>query len=111
MSEITTHILDLVEGIPAASVRIKLFHIKEEERYFLNEEQTNQDGRLNQPLIEVAKPGTYELIFGVGDYFNRQSKRTFFTDVPIRFEVLAGEEHYHVPLLISPWGYQIYRGS
>lgn len=96
MSKITTHILNLAEGIPAASVRIKLFQIKGEERYFLNEDQTNQDGRVNQSLIEVAKPGIYELTFAIGDYFKSQEQSTFFTDVPVRFEVRAGEEHYHV---------------
>ncbi|RYM05046.1 2-oxo-4-hydroxy-4-carboxy-5-ureidoimidazoline decarboxylase [Sporolactobacillus sp. THM7-7] len=115
--ELTTHILDLTHGRPAANVRIDVFEVNGTALELLRSDKTNKDGRIDQPLLdaEAFHPGTYELHFHIGDYFRRkgvpQNKRPFLDTVVVRFGVADASEHYHVPLLVSPWGYQVYRGS
>lgn len=107
MGKISTHVLDTVAGIPAAAVRIRLFKDGRE----LADVLTNPDGRCDAPLIENPEPGSYELRFAIGDYFRARGVASPFLDeVPIHFNVVAGES-YHVPLLVSPWSYSTYRGS
>ncbi|GAJ99172.1 hydroxyisourate hydrolase [Geomicrobium sp. JCM 19055] len=111
MGKVTTHVLDLSNGLPAKHVHIKLYSINLGEREeYLQGAWTNDDGRVDEPLLqgEQLKEGVFELEFQVGGYFNEQS---FYETVPIRFKITDPDEHYHVPLLISPWGYQTYRGS
>jgi 5-hydroxyisourate hydrolase len=105
MGRLTTHVLDTAQGKPAAGIRIELFLIEGERRTGLADTRTNADGRTNAPLLEGAafKAGTYELVFHVG--------AGFFDHVPVRFIVADSAQHYHVPLLCSPWGYTTYRGS
>ncbi|WP_026695753.1 hydroxyisourate hydrolase [Peribacillus kribbensis] len=119
MSGVTTHVLDLTHGLPADHVAIDLYYTEpsSESSQLIKTAVTNSDGRLDQPLLseEEVRPGRYELVFHIGDYF--RSKRiqphnpAFLEDVPVRFYILQTNRHYHVPLLISPYGYQIYRGS
>jgi 5-hydroxyisourate hydrolase len=119
MSGVTTHILDLTHGRPAAGVTIELYFLETPlgHRQLLKTAVTNSDGRLDQPLLlgKEMKTGTYELIFHIGDYFRSKNlelpEPAFLDQVPVRFGVSNAESHYHVPLLISPYGYQIYRGS
>ncbi|EZH66826.1 5-hydroxyisourate hydrolase [Bacillaceae bacterium JMAK1] len=111
MGKLTTHILDLANGIPAKEVNIELYSIHRGERKEqLHVARTNDDGRVDEPLLqgEQLKEGIFELVFHIGDYFTEPS---FYQTVPIRFEIIDADEHYHVPLLVSPWGYQTYRGS
>ena len=119
MSGLTTHILDLTHGTPASSVTIELF-IQEEttsEWKRLKIVVTNYDGRLDDPLLteEEMKIGIYELVFHVGEYFRKKDvilpDPPFLELVPVRFGISDVKAHYHVPLLVSPWGYQVYRGS
>ncbi len=115
MGRLTTHILDTTQGGPAAGVDIRLFKLgaKRERVAFA---VTNADGRAEKPLLEGAAmmTGTYELEFDVGDYFRRNdvavAEPAFLDTVVLRFSV-RGDEHYHVPLLCSPWSYSTYRGS
>ena len=119
MSGLTTHVLDLTHGIPASGVRVELYCFEELSSGWklIKTDITNSDGRLDAPLLseESIKIGTYELIFHVGDYF--RSKGTvlpdppFLDQVPVRFGLGSLDSHYHVPLLVSPWSYQVYRGS
>lgn len=115
--KLTTHILDTASGTPAAGVRIELFRLIRRERKRLAVVTTNADGRCEGPLVSGPDfvPGMYELLFHVGEYFrNREFELptpAFLDEVPIRFGVAATAEHYHVPLLISPYGYSTYRGS
>jgi 5-hydroxyisourate hydrolase len=117
MSGLTTHILDLTKGLPASNVIIELYSIFNGERHLLKTAVTNSDGRLVQPLLsgEERKIGTYELVFHIGDYFRSKDLTLpdplFLDLVPVRFGISNIDNHYHVPLLISPYGYQIYRGS
>lgn len=115
MGRLTTHVLDTAAGKPAVGLRVT-FRALDGAPGQTIEAVTNQDGRLDKPLLEgvAFKPGQYELVFHVGDYFRAQGMTladpAFLDIVPIRFGI-ADESHYHVPLLVSPYGYSTYRGS
>jgi 5-hydroxyisourate hydrolase len=112
MGRLTTHVLDTASGRPAAGVRVTLTR----DGAVLAETRTNADGRTDKPLLDGAafQAGSYELTFHVGDYFRAAgatlSEPAFLDVVPLRFSV-AEDSHYHVPLLVSPFGYSTYRGS
>lgn len=108
---LSTHVLDTARGVPAAGIGIALFDIDGERRMKLHETVTNADGRTDGPLATNLAAGTYELVFAVGPYFARTGTPAFFTEVPVRFHVTERGERYHVPLLLAPWGYTVYRGS
>ena len=113
MGRLTTHVLDTAFGKPAAGVRVVL---REGELAVLYKGRTNADGRMDQPLLEGAAfaPGCYELTFHVGDYFRAHgavlADPPFLDVIPLRFAI-AEDAHYHVPLLVSPYGYSTYQGS
>ena len=115
MSKLTTHVLDTASGIPAAGVNVRLFSL-ENGRHLVASVVTNDDGRVDEPLMadDTFRPGVYELEFSIGDYFAtagaRQADPPFLENVVIRV-TLGGDDHYHVPLLVSPWSYSTYRGS
>ena len=114
---LTTHVLDTASGSPASGVRVELFRLAENGRQSVRDTVTNADGRCDAPLLagEDFGPGRYELVFHVGAYFRAAGAAlrdpAFLDEVPVRFGVAAAGEHYHVPLLISPYGYSTYRGS
>jgi 5-hydroxyisourate hydrolase len=103
---LTTHVLDTANGRPAAGMKIELFR----DGRALATVTTNAGGRTDAPLLEGAAftDGTYELVFHVGAYFG---EARFLDTVPVRFAITASEQHYHVPLLCTPWSYVTYRGS
>jgi 5-hydroxyisourate hydrolase len=112
---LTTHVLDIAHGKPAAGMRFDLLMAHGDHTHHLLSSETNADGRTDAPLLEGDRfnPGTYELVFYVGAYFARQggaSEPPFLDYVPIRF-TMAEPTHYHVPLLVSPYSYSTYRGS
>ena len=118
MSGLSTHILDLMHGKPAAFVRIDLFYYENQNKRILLETfYTNEDGRLQQPYQQDTglKVGTYEYVFFIGTYFREKEvelpEPAFLDEVAVRFGVSDPSSHYHVPLLVSPFGYQVYRGS
>lgn len=118
MSGLTTHVLDTALGQPASRVMIDVFRINDEVREYLRTVHTNADGRVDGgPILdaETLRKGLYELVFHVGPYFrfhgHKLSDPPFLDIVPIRFGVADTQAHYHVPLLISPFGYSTYRGS
>jgi 5-hydroxyisourate hydrolase len=102
---LTTHVLDTASGKPAAGLRIELFRLDGSGPQKVAEAVTNSDGRCDAPLLadEAFAAGQYELLFALSD-------PAFLDDVPIRFG-MAEATHYHVPLLLSPFGYSTYRGS
>lgn len=114
---LTTHVLDTAKGLPAAGLTVELFRIDDAVRLLLATVTTNADGRTDGPILPAAQflPGTYELVFHVGDYLDRahgSSAGPRFLDlVPVRFVIGDGAAHYHVPLLLAPFGYATYRGS
>jgi 5-hydroxyisourate hydrolase len=117
MGRLTTHVLDTANGRPAAGVRIDFFIVNKDGLSELSSLKTNDDGRCDTPIAEGEDfgAGVYELHFHVGEYFSSMiadlASSAFFDIVPIRFSVVSGDQNYHVPLLLSPFGYSTYRGS
>ena len=114
MTKLTTHCLDTYSGKPAKGIKVDVYLVSDK-REKINTTILNSNGRSDKPLIEGNnfKEGKYELVFFVGDYFKNISnlpKIPFLNEVIIRFGVSNSKEHYHVPLLVSPWSYSTYRG-
>ena len=114
---LTTHVLDTARGLPAAGMRIALYRVSGNSHTEIAEMVTNADGRTDAPILPKATfaVGTYELVFFAGDYLDAigvsaESPR-FLDQIPIRFGISDAGSHYHVPLLLSPFGYGTYRGS
>lgn len=118
---LTTHVLDTARGRPAEGVRITLYRLSGSDHHKIAETVTNADGRTDAPILpkEAFETGTYELVFHAGDYLRASGQVSsdeggggilFLDDVPIRFG-MAEDSHYHVPLLLSPFGFSTYRGS
>jgi 5-hydroxyisourate hydrolase len=116
MGRLTTHVLDTAQGCPASGVPVSLYRVSSA-RELICEVTTNADGRLDSPILEDDSftRGTYELVFSVGEYFRLSQPDlpdpAFVDDVVLRFGIANNEQHYHVPLLVSPWSYSTYRGS
>lgn len=114
---LTTHVLDTARGCPAAGLKIMLYEVTGMNHRKLVEMVTNADGRTDAPILPVGKfaPGVYELVFCAGEYLRGVGLAgevpIFLDDIPIRFGMSDPEAHYHVPLLLSPFGYSTYRGS
>ncbi len=108
---ISTHILDTTLGKPARGVAVRLELLEGNTWRKLGEGVTNDDGRVKPLLETIPTAGTYRIHFEVADYFQRQQLEAFFPSVTITFAVRATQEHYHVPLLLNPFGYSTYRGS
>ena len=114
MGWLSTHVLDTARGVPAAGVRVVLYRVSGTGHRKLGEFVTNADGRVEGPLLEGGgfSAGSYELVFCAGDYLRGQGlSGDFLDEIPVRFAVADGTAHYHVPLLLSPFGYSTYRGS
>ena len=117
MGRLTTHVLDTAHGVPGAFMRIELYRLDTAGRVRVTEALTNADGRCDQPLLEgpalIVAP--YELIFHAGDYFAARGldlpQPRFIDIVALRFGINDAAQHYHVPLLVSPFAYSTYRGS
>lgn len=116
MGFLTTHVLDTARGRPASGVLIELFRI-DKGMDLLGSATTNDDGRCDEPILPEGElqSGEYELVFHAGDYFAASGlslpEPRFLDRVVIRFGVSDANQHYHVPLLISPFSYSTYRGS
>ena len=116
MAGLTTHVLDTAAGRPAAGVLVELFRVGDGAEP-LASARTNADGRCDAPLLQGPEfqRGEYELVFHAGEYFDGQhgspEPLRFLNRVVIRFGVADASEHYHVPLLLSPYAYSTYRGS
>ena len=113
---LTTHVLDTAKGRPAEGIAIELYRLDGENRTHLATLRTNSDGRTDQPILpkESFEEGVYELLFHAGAYLEVTSSASdaprFLDVIPIRFSMTEAA-HYHVPLLLSPYGYSTYRGS
>jgi len=112
MSQLTTHVLDTSIGKPAEGITVILERNSNGEWKKIAEGITDPDGRISDLLVPDAflEVGTYRLLFETAVYFNRQSKNTFYPKITIEFSV-TDKSHYHVPLLLNPFGYSTYRGS
>ena len=117
MGFLTTHVLDTGHGVPAAGMAVELFSVDGDERTLVKSAVTNRDGRCDAPLLEQGelRAGVWELVFHTAAYFREQGVELpdppFLDRVTLRFGIAAPAEHYHVPLLVSPWSYSTYRGS
>lgn len=113
---LTTHVLDTARGCPAEGLKIELYRIEGAARTLLRTLETNDDGRTDAQILPEAEfaPGTYELVFHAGDYLDAigtpPEEPRFLDVIPLRFG-MSEASHYHVPLLLSPFGYATYRGS
>ena len=116
-SYLTTHVLDTARGVPAEGVAVELHRLEADgTATLLRRTVTDRDGRARDPLLPEAGfvPGPYELRFHLGAYFARlglAGDPPYLDVVPVRVSLAAGQGHYHVPLLCSPWSYMTYRGS
>lgn len=115
---LSTHVLDTGLGRPAAGVAWRLYRITGEARELLAEGATNADGRSDQPLLAGAQmaAGVHEIVFEAGAYLEASGQRgsgqaVFLDQIPLRFTIADAGQHYHVPLLLSAYGYSTYRGS
>jgi 5-hydroxyisourate hydrolase len=117
MGRLTTHVLDTALGKPGKNIEVRLFSINENGRSALLTITTNADGRCDQPLLQgdAFQSGVYELDFHVGAYFSALGVATpqppFLDVVTLRFGVADANQHYHVPLVVTPYSYSTYRGS
>lgn len=116
MGRLTTHVLDTSSGKPAAGLKIELWSFAAKPE-LIKTVNTNQDGRVDGAILEgdSFKTGTYELRFHAGAYLRTSGVKldepAFLDVIPIRFGIANSSQHYHVPLLLSPYGYSTYRGS
>lgn len=114
---LTTHVLDTARGCPAAGMTITLYRVSGNSHRKIAEVVTNDDGRTDQPILPrgTMSAGVYELVFHAGDYLRgtglAAAEPLFLDEIPIRFGISDEAAHFHVPLLLSPYGYGTYRGS
>jgi 5-hydroxyisourate hydrolase len=117
MGYLTTHVLDTANGCPAAGMPIRLYRLDGAQATLLKSLDLNADGRADEPLLEkeAFSVGRYRLVFGVAAYFRARGAALadppFLDEVPLDFGIDTPADHYHVPLLASPWAYSTYRGS
>ena len=114
MSPITTHVLDTSQGCPGANIQVRLEKQKNDGSWKkISSGETNSDGRIMDliPDEEVLDSGVYQMVFMTGAYFEQQGISFFYPEIEIRFLLSHPEQHYHIPLLLSPFGYSTYRGS
>ena len=116
MGRLTTHVLDTANGKPGTGIAVTLYRLDGGRRE-IRRAVTNHDGRCDSPLLdgEAFERGSYEIVFAAGDYFRAQGQTLpeplFVDEVVLRFGIADPAQHYHVPLLVSPWSYSTYRGS
>jgi 5-hydroxyisourate hydrolase len=108
---ITTHVLDTSRGCPAAGVPVVLERAVDSAWQRVGRGTTDADGRVSDLLPSAPDDGRYRLTFETGAYFRAVGDAGFYPEVSVTFEVSPGDDHYHVPLLLSPFGYSTYRGS
>lgn len=110
-SPITTHILDLGSGQPAADVAVALYRVDGRDHTEIARSSTDADGRVMAWFDTPIEEGHYQLRFATGDWYQSKGMDTFFPEVCLDFRVTDPNAHYHVPLLLNQWGYSTYRGS
>lgn len=117
MGKLTTHVLDTAHGCPAAGLLIDLYRLDDGAAVLLRQVTTNADGRVDGPLLEGDEfvPAAYRLVFAAGAYFAARGvdlpEPRFVDRVALDFGIADATQHFHVPLLVSPWSWSTYRGS
>lgn len=112
MSQITTHVLDTSQGIPAAGIVVNLLKLVDNQWNEISSSSTSRDGRISDFLSsgKLLNPGRYRLDFKLEQYFSDQGIPCFYPEASVIF-IVSSSDHYHIPLLLSPFGYSTYRGS
>ncbi|MHB8147461.1 MAG: hydroxyisourate hydrolase [Vulcanimicrobiaceae bacterium] len=110
-SGLSTHVLDVARGVPGAHIEVGLFRSDGAVRTPIAHASTDAGGRIAGPFGGPLEPGWYELVFMVEEYFKRLESASFYNEITVRFRIDEGTAHYHVPLLLAPYGYSTYRGS
>ncbi len=110
---LSVHVLNLQDGLPSSEVKVSLEEQKNGKWVQLSQATTNEQGRIPALYPEGKKleKGMYKVTFKTGDWFKAHKQKSFFPEVPVIFEVDGSVEHYHIPLLLSPYGYSTYRGN
>ncbi|MBF8747142.1 hydroxyisourate hydrolase [Pseudomonas monteilii] len=117
MGRLTTHVLDAAHGCPGSAIKVELYRVEGQQLELVNTALTNSDGRVDAPLLqsEDYRTGVYQLQFSAGAYYRARGVQlpepAFLDVVVLRFGIDEQQDHYHVPLLISPYSYSTYRGS
>jgi len=110
---LSVHVLNLQDGLPSPAVNVTLEKQNGANWQLLNSSSTNEQGRITEfyPAGKALEKGTYRVTFKTGEWFKQHGSHTFFPEVPVIFEVDGSVPHYHIPLLLSPYGYSTYRGN
>lgn len=110
---LSVHVLNIQNGLPSADVTVTLERQTDGKWEKLNEGVTNEQGRISAlyPEGKALEDGTYRVVFETGEWFAKQNTETFFPEIPVVFTMSKTLDHYHVPLLLSPYGYSTYRGN
>ena len=110
---LSVHVLNLENGLPSPGVNVTLEKHVGQNWQPLAQGTTNEQGRIGElfPDKQAMEAGQYRVVFKTGDYFKKAGRDTFFPEIPVIFEVKNADQHYHIPLLLSPYGFSTYRGS
>lgn len=111
---VSVHVLNMQDGLPAVGVEVMLERLGKDGHWQkLADMRTNAQGRINAlyPSGQTLQQGTYRVVFETGDWYKAHGKQTFFPEIPVVFSIDGSLPHYHVPLLLSPYGYSVYRGN
>lgn len=110
---LSVHVLNLENGLPSPGINVTLEKHVGQNWQPLAEGTTNEQGRIAElfPAKERFEAGEYRVVFKTGEYFKKTEHKTFFPEIPVIFEVKQTDQHYHIPLLLSPYGFSTYRGS
>ncbi|MBK0098872.1 hydroxyisourate hydrolase [Erwinia sp. S63] len=110
---LSVHVLNLQTGVPTAGIEVELDRKQGEEWIRLSQGTTDGQGRITAlyPSDQKAQTGVYRVIFKTGDFYKKNAQPTFFPEIPVMFSVTSTDQHYHIPLLLSQYGYSTYRGN
>ena len=110
---LSVHVLNLESGLPSPGVNVTLEKHVGKEWQSMSQGVTNEQGRIGElfPAKQTLEAGEYRVVFKTGEYFKKVGRDTFFPEIPVIFEVKNVDQHYHIPLLLSPYGFSTYRGS
>ena len=110
---LSVHVLNLENGLPSPGVNVTLEQHVGQNWQMLSQGVTNEQGRISElfPAQQTLKAGEYRVVFKTGEYFKKAGRETFFPEIPVIFEVKNADQHYHIPLLLSPYGFSTFRGS
>ena len=110
---LSVHVLNLENGLPSPGVNVTLEKHVGQDWQSLAQGVTNEQGRIGElfPGKQAFEAGEYRVVFKTGEYFKKVGRDTFFPEIPVIFEVKNADQHYHIPLLLSPYGFSTYRGS